>query len=364
VSDAGGSFVEGWAMAGRRAVVASLLGVCLHVGGRGAASTVDRDPCARAAAVLRQATEALDKGQWTEAEGHLRSLQAPHASCAGVALGMARLRAAQGDNSGAERFFEQSTSLAPDDALSHALFARYWLSRGQLARADYESSRALSLDRDCPEALVVSAQISSLRGRPQEAYQSLSRAAHLSPTSAEAQYQLGVLLFRRNLHAEAVRQFEKAVALRPTDARALDYLALGLEALGEAERADGAYRRALRVNDAGPFHDSFLDYNYGRFLLKERRLEESRSHLDRALVLLPRSRGVSYERGKLNLTLGQYQAAREDAERALSLPDPAGSVLDLQVYYLLATVYARLGEAELARKYADLARTTPIPDRD
>ncbi len=37
---------------------------------------------------------------------------------------------------------------------------------------------------------------------------------------------------------------------------------------------------------------------------------------------------------------------------------PAGSVLDLQVYYLLATVYARLGETDLARKYAELSRTT------
>ena len=74
--------------------------------------------------------------------------------------------------------------------------------------------------------------------------------------------------------------------------------------------------------------------------------------------------GSRYERGKLNLTLGQYQAAREDAERALSLRDPDGSVLDLQVYYLLATVYARLGETDLARKYADLARTTPIPGQD
>jgi Tfp pilus assembly protein PilF len=172
------------------------------------------------------------------------------------------------------------------------------------------------------------------------------------------------LFFRRKLHAEAVRQFEKAVALRPTDARALDYLALSFEVLGEAEPADEAYRRALRVNDDGPFFDSFLDYNYGRFLLKERRLEESRSHLDRAIVLLPLSRGARYERGKLNLTVGQYQAAREDAERALSLPDPGGSVLDLQVYYLLATVYARLGETDLARKYADLSRTTKVPDQD
>jgi Tfp pilus assembly protein PilF len=206
-------------------------------------------------------------------------------------LGLARLRAARGDAAEAERLFERATSLVPDDALSHAQFARYWLARGQVARADYESSLALSLDRDCPDALVASAQISSLRGRPQEAYQALEKAVHLSPSSGEAQYQLGVLLFRRNLHAEAVRPLGKAAALRPTDARAFDYLGLALEALGEAEQADEAYQRALRVNDEGPFFDSLLDYNYGRFLLKERRLEESRSHLDRALALLPRSQG-------------------------------------------------------------------------
>jgi hypothetical protein len=78
---------------------------------------------------------------------------------------------------------------------------------------------------------------------------------------------------------------------------------------------------------------------------------------------LPDRRGPHYERGKLNLARKDYVAARRDAERALGVPDRGGLVLDLQVYYLLATVYARLGESELARKYAELARTTPIPDQ-
>lgn len=347
-----------------RAVMASLLAVCLHGGGLGEAAQGSQDPCAGAVPALRQAAKALDQGRWVEAEGHLRPLQASHASCGGVALGLARLRAARGDTAEAERLFERATSLTPGEAVAHALFAQYWLSRGQRARADYESSLALSLDPDCPEALVVAGQILGLKGQAAPAFQALQKAARLGTGNAEAQYQLGVALFRRQLHAEAVRQFEKAVALRATNARALDYLALGYEALGEAQQADEAYQGALRVNDDGPFFDSFLDYNYGRFLLKERRLEECREHLDRAIVLLPRSRGARYERGKLNLTLGQYPAAREDAERALSLPDPGGSVLDLQVYYLLATVYARLGQTDLARKYADLARTTPIPGQD
>jgi tetratricopeptide (TPR) repeat protein len=321
------------------------------------------EPCTGASPALRSAAQALDRGEWAEAARLFQPLERSHASCGGVVLGLARLRAAQGDAAEAERLFERATSLTPDDARSHAFFAQYWLSRGQPARADYQSSLALSRGPDCPEALVAGARLSILKGRSREAYEALAKAARLDPSSAEAHYQLGVLLFRRRLHAEAVPHLETAVALRPTDALALDYLALTREALGEAERADAAYRTALRVNGDGPFFDSFLDYNYGRFLLKERRLEESRSHLDRAAALLPYSRGVHYERAKLSLAEGDYPRAREEGERALSLRDPDGFVLDLQVYYLLATVYSRLGETDLARKYADLARTTPIPDQ-
>jgi tetratricopeptide (TPR) repeat protein len=233
------------------------------------------------------------------------------------------------------------------------------LDRGEVARADYLSSLALALSPDCPEALVVQGRIFSLKGRPQEAREALGKAVRLAPENAEARYQLGIWLYRRVAYPEAVQQFEKVVALRPLDARAHDYLALNLEGLGEAERAERAYRSALKVND-GPFHDPFLDYYYGRFLLKQNRLEESRSHLDRAVALHPDERTVHYERGKLHLALKEYGAARKDAERALSLRDPAGLVLDLQVYYLLATVYARLGESDLARKYAELSRTTPV----
>ena len=81
------------------------------------------------------------------------------------------------------------------------------------------------------------------------------------------------------------------------------------------------------------------------------------------MALLPDRRGPTTSGPSSTWRLKDHAAARKDAERALSLRDPAGLVLDLQVYYLLATVYARLGEVELARKYAELSRTTPIPDQ-
>lgn len=216
---------------------------------------------------------------------------------------------------------------------------------------------------DCPEALVIQGRILGLKGQAQAARQALERALRLDPANVEAQYQLGVWFFRGRLHLDAARHFEKVASARPADARAHDYRGLSLEALGEADRAELAYRSGLKVN-AEPFFDPLLDYNYGRFLLKQNRFAESRSHLDRAVALLPQRRGVHFERAKLHLATKDFAAARLDAERALSVPDPGGLVLDVQVYYLLATVYARLGETELARKYAELSRTTPLSEPD
>ena len=99
-------------------------------------------------------------------------------------------------------------------------------------------------------------------------------------------------------------------------------------------------------------------------MLKERKLQESKVHLDRAVSLAPDTRAVYYERGKLNVILGDYQQARRDAQQASKLQDPTGFVLDLQVYYLLSTIYSHLGEHELARQYAELSKTARIPIQD
>jgi Tfp pilus assembly protein PilF len=332
-------------------------------GAPNAAPDVAGGPCVGAEPGLLTLRQALDRREWSEAESLLETLSASHGTCARVVLGRARLLAARGDAAGAEGQFDLARRLAPDDPLVYAHFAQYWLLRGQPARADHLSTLALSRDPGCPEALIVQAQILNRRGRTREAREALEKAVGVDPPDAEAHYQLGVWCFRAKQRAEAVPHFEKVVALRPKDARAFDYLALSHETLGDADAAERAYRMALAVND-GPFSDPMLDHNYGRFLLKQGRLQESRTHLDRAVVRQPERRTVYYERAKLNLATRDYAAARKDAERALALRDPDGLVLDLQVYYLLATVYARLGETDLARKYAALSRTTPIPEWD
>ncbi len=321
-------------------------------------------PCAGTEQALDVAGSALDEGRWENADDQLQTLVASHPDCVDVIVGLARLRAAQGDPAEAERLFSRALALAPDDAMTHALFARFQLSRGLGPQAAHLAAQSLAIDPDCPEALVVRGQILGQRGLFGEARAVLERAVALAPNNADAQHELGVWFFRINLFDQAARRFEAAVALNPWRTRSLDYLALCLEMLGDGERADRTYREALQLQaKGGPFVDPTLDYNFGRFLLKQGRLEESRPHLDRAVALYPDRRGPRYQRAKLRLAQGDYESARLDAERALALGKPGDVVLDLQVYYLLTTIYTRLGETDLAREYAELARTTEIPDQ-
>ena len=59
-----------------------------------------------------------------------------------------------------------------------------------------------------------------------------------------------------------------------------------------------------------------------------------------------------------------YENARVDGERAATLRDTGGVILDLQIYALLEQIYGRLGNKELARKYAALSRVTPVPIKE
>jgi tetratricopeptide (TPR) repeat protein len=293
----------------------------------------------------------------------LDPLAATHSDCPAVLLTQARTQALTSDSSLANGTFSRYNDLHPDDASGYGYYARYLLAQREYQRADMLSSIGLGKDPSNAIALAVSGQILSMKGDTNRGIDLLSRACTLDPEDAESQFQLGAIYDRVKRPADAVEHFQKAVDLNPVDARAWDYLALNLEPLGEVDRADAAYKKGLEVDQRGPFYDGFLDYNYGRFLIKRGDLPGSKIHLDQATELAPKVRAIWYERAKLNLRMKNYPQARSDGEMAASLPDRGGIIIDLQVYALLEHIYRRLGETALADKYAQLSRETSPPVR-
>jgi tetratricopeptide (TPR) repeat protein len=321
------------------------------------------DACSGAESQLAVVSRELARGLPDAAEAALGAVVASNPQCLEILLLEARIRSAKGDAANAGAIFMRYLQLAPADPRGYTYFGRFLLEQRQYQRADEVSASALEKAPNDPQALALRGQILDMKGDSQKGLELLKRACQADPDNVEAQFYLGTVFDRAKRPGEAVSHFRKVVGIDPSDARAWDYLALNLEPLGQIEEADQAYRKGLEVNVPGQHHDSFLDYNYGRFLMKRNQLQASKQHLDRAVELTPNVRGVWYERAKLRLRLEDYRQARSDAEKAAAIPDSPGGIIDLQVYSLLEQIYRHLGETELARKYAELSRETPVPAR-
>jgi tetratricopeptide (TPR) repeat protein len=320
------------------------------------------DACAGAEIQLKSLSTNLNRNQFAVAQDRLTLLKAEHPDCSSILLAEARIKASQ-NAAAASDLFSRYLEKVPTDPAGLAYFARFLIDQGQYQQADELSQAAVSQDMSNPAALAVRGQILTMKRQLEQGEELLIKSCELDPDNTESQFQLGALDDRTKRPGEAVKHFQKVVDLDPGYASAWDYLALNLEPLGEVDRADAAYRRGLEVNHEGQHFDAFLDYNYGRFLVKRNHLAESKLHLDRAVELVPDYRDTWYDRAKLNLRMGNYAQARSDAERAASLAEQTGGILDLQVYTLLEQIYRRLGEKELAAKYANLTRQTPPPTR-
>jgi tetratricopeptide (TPR) repeat protein len=320
-------------------------------------------PCSGAEKLMASIWKELSLGNVSGAEQKLQEMERTHPECPEAVLAHARVAAANDAPSEAEEFFARYADLVPNDAKAYSYHARFLLERGQYPRADLLAAQALERRANDAEALAVRGEILDMKGQTQESMESLEKACRLDPQNVTAQFRLGTIYDRAKRLADAVQRFEKVVEIDPHDPRAWDYLALDLEPLGEVERADLAYRKGLAANLPGPHFDAFLDYNYGRFLMKRNDLTASKQHLDRAVELTPDFRAPWYERAKLNLRLNNNQQAREDAERAANIRDSRGIIIDLQLYVLLEQIYSRLGDTVLAEKYAKLSQQTPVPSR-
>src|SRR5713101_6884535 len=311
------------------------------------ASAAFAGPCTGAEPQLALVSKKLTLDATDVAEGMLRPIASSFPECPEILLAQARIQDARGNAQKAADLYIRYTDLEPDNSRGFAYFGRFFLEQRDYMKADALSAAAVDKNPNDPAALALRGQILVMKGQSAEGKTLLEKACQLDPDDPEAQFQLGAIYDKAKSAPSAVKHVRKAAELNSRDARAWDYLALNLEPMGELDGAEQAYRKGLQVNQPGRYHDSFLDYNYGRFLAKRNDLTASKQHLDHAVELVPQIRAVWFERAKLNLRLKNYQQARTDAEKAAACQEQGG-IIELQIYTLLAQVYGRLGETTLA----------------
>jgi tetratricopeptide (TPR) repeat protein len=185
------------------------------------------------------------------------------------------------------------------------------------------------------------------QGRPGKAERSLRRAAELKPASERPLVGLAQALKAQGRHEEAIEVARRAVDLSPLSVMALNSLGVLLGQTGRSDQAIDLLERALILDPEA----SWVHLNLGAEYLRRRQPDRALEYLDEAVRLQPNIRGAHRNIGLARLLRGDNEAAAE-----AFLAELRRNPYDLRSADRLAETAAAVGQAEIARQAAELAR--------
>jgi Tfp pilus assembly protein PilF len=148
-------------------------------------------------------------------------------------------------------------------------------SQGNLDAAQKQLEKALELNPNDVQTLVVCARFQDRRGRSEQALGLYQRARRAAPNSALVCNDLGLCYARRGEYRPAVSALEQAVALEPNNPRYRNNLATVLVEIGRADDAVTALKAV---------HPPAIAYhNVGYLLYMRQRTAASAKYFDEAL---------------------------------------------------------------------------------
>jgi len=200
-------------------------------------------------------------------------------------------------------------------------------------------------------ALVLKARLATFAQRPDVAKSCLITAITVDPKSEEAQFYLGALFYTENNFKLALSPLQTAQTLSPQSPLPVFYLAMTHEALGDETKALELYQHAENLSPEKSSLSAEILIAHGRFLLSLGRTQDGIEKDRRAIEMDPESRDAHYELAKGLDHEGDFKNAAIEGERALTLPELDTS--DAQIHFLLANLYRKLNQPDLARAHLE-----------
>ena len=133
------------------------------------------------------------------------------------------------------------------------------------------------------------------------------------------------------------------------------------EALGDATQALDLYQEAENLSPEKSPQSAAILVAYGRFLLSLGRIQDGMEKYRRAIERDPESRDAHYELAKDLDQEGDFKDAALEGERALTLPELGTS--DAQIHFLLASLYLKLKQPDLAKAHLEKFQAAPQTTR-
>ena len=173
-------------------------------------------------------------------------------------------------------------------------------------------------------------------------------ADRLSNTRME----LAIAYLGRNQPTDALDQVKQALQAKPNNPAAYGLRGLIYAALGDTEKADESFQRALQLAP----HDGDVMHNYGWYMCQQRRWADANAEFNQAIAeptyrQVPRTMLVQ---GICQLRADKPQEAEKTLARAYEL-DPASPTIAVN----LAEVLYRNGQYERARFYIRRVNNKP-----
>jgi tetratricopeptide (TPR) repeat protein len=229
--------------------------------------------------------------------------------------------------------------------------AKQDFAQRKFLEADSEVNAALQESPYMVPALVLKARLAAFAHRPDVAKSCLITAITADPTSEEAQFFLGVFFYMQNDFKSAIVPLHTAQTLTPESALPVFYLAMTEEGLGDEAKALEFYKQAENLSVQKSSQSASILVAYGRLLLSLGRTQDSIEKERRAIADDPESRDAHYELAMGLDHKGDFKNAALEGEQALTLPELGTS--DAQIHFLLARVYRRLNQPDLAKAHLE-----------
>lgn len=254
-------------------------------------------------AAFEQAVALLRAGRMMEAEAVLRPLVAAQPANADALELLGTALGAQGRHLDALAAFDRAREARPSSPSIRRNRAQALLHLGRLDEARADLEKALQMRPDHAASWGLLGNVLAASGDAAGAERAYRRALQHAPT-AQAHYNLALLLQEHGRTEEAIAGYRAALALVPAFAAAHNNLANALKQRGRIDEALAHYAEAVR-------HDPSLAdaaSNYGAALRELGRLDAAIPLLERAVAMKPDSWGA------LNNLGMAYHERRRDAE--------------------------------------------------
>jgi tetratricopeptide (TPR) repeat protein len=235
--------------------------------------------------------------------------------------------------------------------------AKLDFSQRKFPEAVSEVNAALHESPYMVPALILKARLAVFAHRPEVAKSCLITAITADPTSEEAQFFLGLYYYNQNEFKFAISPLQTAQTLSPKSSLPVFYLAMTHEALGDATRAGELYQQAENLSPEKSPQSASILVAYGRFLLGMGRYKDSMEKDRRAIEDDAESRDARYELAKGLDDEGNFENAAREGEQALTLP--ALGTSDAQIHFLLARLYTKLKQPDLAKAHLEKFQAAP-----